>query len=63
MLECEFTRLLAILQQLPHPAVMHHFQNGERGRQSAQEGVMECLPKVSFLQEHLRALLQAAGKA
>lgn len=43
--ECEFTRLLSILQQLSLSAVTHHFQNGARYPQEdcAQEDIVECL--------------------
>lgn len=43
--ECEFTRLLSILQQSSYSVVMHRFQNGVMYLQEdcTQDDIVECL--------------------
>lgn len=47
---CEFTRLLAILQQLSLSAVRLHFQNGLRypHEDGEQEDIVGCLHALGF---------------
>lgn len=48
--ECEFTRLLGILQQRSHSAVRHRVQNGVRNPQEdcEQEDAVECLHALNL---------------
>lgn len=69
---CEFTRLLAILQQLSLSAVRHHFQNEVRYLHEdwEQEDAVGCLHDVDFQPrvptghklKYVRSLLQIIGQ-